>query len=82
MSKKQKVRKLRRPNISMKSTPLSLGETARNAAPWQPTTAEATSSVTFDYTHIKRDLKRIGLLAVSLITALVVLSFVLPLIVH
>jgi hypothetical protein len=34
-----------------------------------------------DYTHVKRDLKRIGVLAVSFFALLIVLSFVLPLIV-
>ena len=33
-----------------------------------------------DYTNVKRDLKRIGILAVSFFALLIVLSFVLPLI--
>jgi len=46
-------------------------------------TTSAQTVVEFDpdYTYIKRDLKRIGVLAVSFFALLVVLSFVLPLIV-
>ena len=45
--------------------------------------ASATSRNEFnpDYTHVKRDLTRIGVLAGSFIAILVVLSFVLPLII-
>ena len=46
-----------------------------------PASRSESAQVTFDYTHIRKDLARIGVLAGSFIAILVVLSFVLPLII-
>ena len=45
------------------------------------TSSQSRTEFNPDYTHVKRDLKRIGVLAVSFFALLIVLSFVLPLIV-
>ncbi len=79
MSKVKKARKLRRPNIPMAVGPITAaggGEEA--AATVRPVRAE---TVNFDYTHIKKDLTRIGILAASFILLLVGLSFAMPYIV-
>ena len=76
MSKIKKARKLRHPNVPMMVGPSAAaggGEESVIAA--RPTRVE---TVNFDYTHIKKDLTRIGILAVSFIVALVGLSFVMP----
>ena len=76
MSKVKKAKKLRRPNI-----PLAVGPSAATgggeeaAATVRPVRVETAN---FDYTHIKKDLTRIGLLAASFIIVLVGLSFVMP----
>jgi hypothetical protein len=88
MSKTKKAKKLRRPNIPMATAPIAqypagtaaVGgglEMSRDVPAGRSEPAQAT----FDYTHIKKDLTRIGVLAGSFIAILVVLSFVLPLII-
>ncbi len=59
-----------------KSKTISSKPTATFAAAVQRATVEFNP----DYTHVKRDLKRIGVLAGSFFALLIVLSFVLPLI--
>jgi hypothetical protein len=88
MSKTKKAKKLRRPNIPMTTAPIaqpSAGTTAVGGGLEMsrdvPASRSEPAQVTFDYTHIKKDLARIGVLAGSFIAILVVLSFVLPLIV-
>jgi hypothetical protein len=75
MSKIKKAKKLRRPNVPLATAP----STARGGGlevVGQPASSRAEPApVTFDYTHVKRDLKRIGILAGSFIVVLVVLSF-------
>ncbi len=72
MSKIRKARKLRTPN-----TPLTVGPTT----PVSESTAANSRSPgpaaepMFDYTHTKKDLTRIGLLAGTFIMILVILSF-------
>lgn len=81
MSKTKKAKKLRRPNIPMAaSLTTAVGgglETSREASAGRSESTQAT----FDYTHIRKDLTRIGVLAGSFIVILVILSFVLPLLV-
>ena len=76
MSKIKKAKKLRRPNIPMASgAAMAAGggmEAARESQPGRSDTA----TVTFDYTHIRRDLTRILILAGSFFVVLVVLSFI------
>lgn len=73
MSKTQKRRRDRRPNIPMAT--LSGVQTQDPAASSRP--ASVLEQFHADYTHVKRDLRRIGLLAGSFILILVVLSFIL-----
>lgn len=70
---KSKKKSQRRPNI-----PVS--QPAGSPAPAPKSTTGATPGgreFTPDYTYVKQDLRRIGLLAGSLIAALIILSFVL-----
>jgi len=73
MSKQKKAKKARRPNI-----PLATGPTLAAAGGMEAISiagrGESAPSA-FDYTHIKKDLTRIGILAASFIVILVVLSF-------
>lgn len=70
MSKIRKAKKLRTPNVPMETSPIAaVGGGAESTGPRPEVT------VAFDYSIIRRDLTRIGLLAGSLITILVVLSF-------
>ena len=82
MSKVKKARKLRRPNVPMTIGPITAAagggaETVAN----RPSARSDSAPVTFDYTHIRKDLTRIGVLAGSFIAILVALSFVLPLVI-
>jgi hypothetical protein len=79
MSKIKKAKRLRRPNIPVAVGPAAAGGAEAVAEPRLVRTEPA--PVTFDYTHIKKDLTRIGVLAGSFIAILVVLSFVLPLVI-
>ncbi len=63
---KKKPKKLRRPNVP--------GMTAGRAG-GTPAAGGDGSRLSFDYSYVKKDLRRIGVLAGSLIAALVVLSF-------
>jgi len=73
MSKTQKRRRDRRPNIPMAT--LSGVQSQDPDAFSRP--ASVLEQFHADYTHVKRDLRRIGLLAGSFITLLVLLSFIL-----
>ena len=73
MSKREKRRRDRRPNIPMAT--LSGLQNQDPDAPSRP--ASVLEQFHADYTHVKRDLRRIGLLAGSIIAILVVLSFIL-----
>jgi hypothetical protein len=72
MSKQKKAKKARRPNI-----PMATGAIVATGGGMEGLSgrSEATQAATFDYTHIKKDLTRIGILAGSFIVILVVLSF-------
>jgi hypothetical protein len=75
MSKVKKAKRLRRPNIPMAAgmtTAVGGGlEVSQEVLPGRSEPAQAN----FDYSHIKKDLARIGVLAGSFIAILVVLSF-------
>jgi hypothetical protein len=70
---KTKKKSQRRPNVPVSQPVGSMAGTSRYA----PTVASGGREFTPDYTYVKQDLRRIGLLAGSLITALIILSFVL-----
>ena len=77
MSKKSK--KARRPNVPMYTGPIQPTETAgggeMQAAAPRPNAVNR-ETINADYTHVMSDLRRIGLLAGSLIVILVALSFI------
>lgn len=76
MSKQKKAKKARRPNI-----PMATGPTVAAGGGMEAMSAgrsEAAQAATFDYTHIKKDLTRIVILAGSFIVVMVALSFLLP----
>jgi len=70
MSTKKKPKKFRTPNVPLEAASAQGGglesASASRAAP---------GAVQFDYTHVRQDLRRIGLLAGGIIATLVVLSF-------
>ncbi len=72
MSKQKKAKKDRRPNLPV--TLSAAGGGLEMAAAAEPRSARR-ETVQFNYTHIKKDLTRIAVLAVSFIVILVVLSF-------
>jgi hypothetical protein len=81
---KRKSKKLRRPNVPMGAAmrPLAGAPEARGggletaAAPARATAARPDAGrASFDYTYVKKDLRRIGILAGSFIAGLVALSF-------
>lgn len=72
MSKQKKARKDRRPNLPVALSAAGGGLEVSAVAEPRPGRRE---SVQFNYTHIKKDLTRIGVLAISFIAILVVLSF-------
>ncbi len=75
MSKQKKVRRDRRPNISTAiNVPVAVGPTGADS-PRPPAPDRKTTGPVFDYTHVKKDLTRIGILAASFITIFVILSF-------
>jgi hypothetical protein len=89
MSNTKKPKKLRTPNVPMTGVrpaasgkapaPTSPATGARVfSAPALRTAARTTSAAPaeFDYSHIRRDLRRIGILAGSFIAVLVGLSFI------
>ncbi len=76
MSTKKKSKKLRRPNVAGAVAVQARGGGVEVAAEPRAGRAEGPRAPTFDYTYVIRDLKRIGVLAGSFITILVVLSFI------
>lgn len=81
MSKTKKAKKLRRPNIPMAASAATAVGGGLEMSREVPANRSESTQATFDYTHIRKDLARIGVLAGSFIAILVVLSFVLPLLV-
>ncbi len=77
MSKIQKSKKLRRPNIPLDSGPRTALGGGQDPSPTLRATASV-EQVQFDYTHIKKDLTRIMVLAIGFIIVLVGLSFAMP----
>jgi len=80
MSKQKKSKRVRQPNVYMGPTgtgapSVALGGGAETVSDARQVRGE--SVATFDYSHIKKDLTRIGVLAGSFIVILVVLSFIL-----
>lgn len=84
MSNKKKPKKLRTPNVPSKAagstTPAPAVQARAGgqalASRLRPVRAAPAAAVTsFDYTYVKKDLSRIGVLAASFIIILVVLSF-------
>lgn len=76
MSKYQKSKKARRPNIPMPSGAVGGGAEAATETAGAPGRSQSTA-INFDYSHIKSDLTRIFTLAGIFIAVLVGLSFVL-----
>ena len=75
MSKQKKVRRERRPNIPTAiNVQVAAGLTGAEL-PRPPATDRKTTGTVFDYSHVKKDLTRIGILAASFITIFVILSF-------
>jgi hypothetical protein len=77
MSKQKKAKKVRRPNLSAAiNVSVAAGQ---NGGSEQPPVAAAVerkpAGTVFDYTYVKKDLARIGVLAGSFIAVLVILSF-------
>ncbi len=80
MSNKKKPKKLRTPNLAaagLLAAAEGRGGGAETAAPMRPSPAGETRRTEFDYTYVRQDLRRILILAGSLIVVLVALSFVL-----
>jgi hypothetical protein len=77
MSKQKKARKERRPNISPTTVNVTMasGEGGGAEFPRTPVVERKTTGAVFDYSHVKSDLTRIGILAGSFIAVFVVLSF-------
>lgn len=77
MAKKRRVRTT--PSVP----PQTVGSSARGV-PWPPATPVASSRrptsglANYDYTYVRRDLRRIGVLAVLLLSGQIVLAFLLP----
>jgi hypothetical protein len=70
MSTKKKPKKFRTPNVPMEAASALGGGLESSSAP-----RAAPGTAQFDYTYVRQDLRRIGLLAGSIIAILVVLSF-------
>jgi hypothetical protein len=70
MSAKKKPKKFRTPNVPMAAVQAQGGGLESASAP-----RPGSSIAQFDYTHVRNDLRRIGLLAGGIITLMVVLSF-------
>jgi hypothetical protein len=73
MSKYKKAKKARQPNIPLYTSPV----TGTGGGVETSTGRSETTSVQFDYTHIKKDLTRIFTLAGVFIAVLVGLAFIL-----
>jgi hypothetical protein len=76
MSKK-KAKKVRQPNLPAAiNVNVAAGQGGSPEAPAPAATVERKPSATvFDYTYVKKDLARIGVLAGSFIAVLIILSF-------
>lgn len=72
MSKKRKSKKKRRPNV-----PIAADMKAKDSADARVAKLRASRDFNPDYSHVIKDLKRIGILAGSLIGLLIILSFIL-----
>jgi len=88
MGKTKKAKKLRRPNIPLAAAQIAQHPSGTTAVGGGlemsrdiPASRSESAQVNFDYTHIKKDLTRIGILAASFILLLVGLSFAMPYIV-
>ena len=80
MSNKKKPKKLRTPNLAaagLLAVADGRGGGAETQAALRPAPAGETRRPEFDYTYVRQDLRRILILAGSLIIVLVALSFVL-----
>ena len=75
MSAKKKPKKLRRPNIVMDGFNSGPAEGRGGAETLSVPRSDSARSA-YDYTHVKNDLRRIGLLAGLCVSILVVLSFI------
>ncbi len=79
MSKQKKAKKDRRPNIAPLATvtpaPAQNGPTQSGGAEMPAERKPAAAATVFNYTYVKKDLTRIGILAGSFIAILVILSF-------
>ena len=76
MSKQKKARKERRPNIDAGTVNVSVTSGSGIAeAPRMPVPDRKVAGAVFDYSHVKSDLTRIGILAGSFIAIFIVLSF-------
>ena len=75
MSKQKKPKRLRRPNVPLATGPTAaVGGGLETAPVLRPSRPEPAPQA-FDYTYVKKDLARIGVLAGSFISILVILSF-------
>jgi|WetSurMetagenome_2_1015567.scaffolds.fasta_scaffold1208950_2 hypothetical protein len=76
MSKQKKARKERRPNVvTTVNMPMPAGQGGGAEFPRTPAVERKTTSTVFDYSYVKKDLTRIGILAGSFIAVFIVLSF-------
>jgi hypothetical protein len=76
MSKVRKAKKLRQPNVPMSTGPtIAVGGGAERAAEARSSARPEAGLPEFDYTNTRKDLTRIGILAGTFITILVILSF-------
>ena len=73
MSAKKKPKKLRRPNFAIAGVGGGPAE-GRGGGSESPLRVEAGRGA-FDYTHVRQDLRRIAILAGTIATLMVVLSF-------
>lgn len=72
---KKKTKKLRQANYAAAGLAGAPTEARGGAEAYPQPVSRFTTHPDFDYTHIRRDLRRIGLLAGLCVSALVVLSF-------
>ena len=75
MSKQKKAKKVRRPNVSAAVNVNVAGAPSVGQETASVTVERKTTATVFDYTYVKKDLTRIGVLAGSFIAVLVILSF-------
>jgi hypothetical protein len=75
MSTKKKPKKLRTPNVPMAVSGSGVLEGRGGGAEQAGTPRAEASRAQFDYTYVRQDLTRIGVLAGGFIALLVILSF-------